>query len=86
MAGSTISSWFDFPFLEKANHALSEAVGLSWLGGKEVHDFHHVWMALKEPSLETPRTLPCPHLFSSSFFYCVCVISEEVSTSQTLLR
>jgi F-type H+-transporting ATPase subunit a len=45
MAGSTISSWFDFPFLEKANHALTEAVGLSWLGGKVVHDFHHVWMA-----------------------------------------
>ena len=45
MAGSTISSWFDFPFLEKSNHALTEAVGLSWLGGKEVTDFHHVYMA-----------------------------------------
>ena len=46
MAGTTITSWFDFPLFEKGNQALSEAVGLSWLGQKEVNDFHHVWMGI----------------------------------------
>ena len=47
MAGTTEpTSWFDFPYMSNANHALTELVDKSWLGGKPVTDFHHVWMGL----------------------------------------
>ena len=47
MAGTTEpTSWFDFPYMSNANHALTELVDKSWLGGKPVTDFHHVWMGI----------------------------------------